>query len=107
MKTIKLNEKEYQFRYSFRAFLELLNAYGLTLQTMHEFAKDFKNTPIIIHYGISKELSIEEVVEALDKGTFDDIISAINLFSSEVSAYFVSSESPNELTNSNVSGSEG
>jgi hypothetical protein len=107
MKTIKLNEKEYQFRYSFRALSELLTAEKIKLNELTEYGQDFTKVPVIIHYGIGKELSVEEIKTALDNGVWGDVIQAIELFSSEVAVYFSGNESPNDLKNSNVSGSEG
>lgn len=106
MKTIKLNGKEYQFRYSFRALSELLNAEKIKLSDLTEFSQDFTKVPTIIHYGIGKELSVKEIEEALDNGQWNDVVQAIELFSNEVAVYFSGSESPNDLKNSNVSGSE-
>ena len=107
MKTIKLNEKEYQFRYSFRALSELLTAEKIKLNELTEYGQTLTNVPTIIYYGIGKELSIEEITNSLDNGVFNDAIQAIELFSSEVAVYFSGNESPNDSTNSNVSGSEG
>ena len=105
MNKIKLNEIEYEFKYSFKAIAELLKAEKITLNELSTFGQDLTKIPVIAYYGIGKVLSIEEIESILDMGEWKDVLAIIETFSNEVSQYFGGSESPNELKNSSVSDS--
>jgi len=88
MTTIKLNGIEYEFKYSFKALTELLKAENLKLEQLTEFGQDFTKCAVIAHYGIGKKLSIEEIEEVLDYSDWNDVVTIIEAFASEVSQYF-------------------
>jgi hypothetical protein len=95
MNTITINNKDYAFKFGFKALKNLMESEKLTFAEMGEWGQSLANVAKIAYYGIDKKITLEEIENDLDKKEWKDVLSIITLFSEEVGKYF-GSQSPNE-----------
>lgn len=88
MTKIKLNGIEHEFRFSFKAIKSLLIAENLKLEDLTEWGQNLANLGKIAHYGTGQKMTIAEIEEALDLGSWEDALQIITAFGEELGQYF-------------------
>jgi len=95
MRTITINNKNFDFKFGFKALKSLMQGENITFSQMGEWGQSLTNVAKIAYYGIDKKITLEEIEIYLDTKEWKDVLNIITLFSEEVAQYF-GSESPNE-----------
>lgn len=88
---ITINNKEYEFKYTFSKLNKLMQAKNLTLEGLSELGKDFSSVALIGAIGMNK--TEQELEQLLDESTFEAVKTIMEAFAKEVQAYFPNVES--------------